>query len=101
FRSQGIGTALVKHALGLLDRAHVPTVRLDATTLGQRLYEQLGFVEEFLLVRYDGELPAAAELAGCERAPPEEWEPLAAFDQLVTSADRRPLLKRLFDANPT
>jgi len=98
-RGQGIGTALAKHALAELDRARIPTVRLDATTLGQHLYAQLGFVEEFPLMRYDGVLPRAAELAGCELAPPEEWETLAAFDQLVTGVDRRPLLMRLFAAN--
>jgi ribosomal protein S18 acetylase RimI-like enzyme len=100
-RGQGIGTALVRHALDALDKARIPTVRLDATTLGQHLYEQLGFVEQFRLMRYDGVLPPAAELAGSELAPPEEWETLAAFDQLVTRIDRRPLLSRLFAANPT
>jgi len=100
-RGQGIGTALVRYALDTLDKARIPTTRLDATTLGQHLYEQLGLVEEFRLVRYDGVLPPAAELPGSELAPPEEWETLAAFDQLVTRIDRRPLLSRLFAANPT
>src|ERR1043166_5775791 len=48
-RNQGIGTALVKHALEMLDRDRIPAVRLDATTLGQHLYEKLGFVEQFRL----------------------------------------------------
>src|SRR5437867_1836352 len=43
-RRKGVGTALMRHALELLERQGVVSVRLDATALGQPLYEKLGFV---------------------------------------------------------
>src|SRR3712207_6787044 len=60
-RGRGVGTALVRHALAALDRRGVPTVRLDATPLGQPLYERLGFTGQFRLSRYEGTLPPAEE----------------------------------------
>src|ERR1700687_3445839 len=43
-RGRGIGSALMRHALEYLDDRNVLTVRLDATPLGQPVYEKLGFV---------------------------------------------------------
>src|SRR5262245_62056873 len=59
-RGRGVGTALMTHALQFLDDCGVRSVRLDATPLGRPLYEKLGFVAQFELVRYAGTLPEAA-----------------------------------------
>jgi GNAT superfamily N-acetyltransferase len=99
-RGRGIGTALAQHALAFLDERKVPTVRLDATALGQSLYERLGFTPQYQLMRYEGTLPRAAELDVSEPAPPEEWDALMAFDERTTRTDRRPLLSRLFAEHP-
>src|SRR5690242_17875638 len=56
-RGRGVGGALMRHALDFLDRRAVRTVRLDATPLGRPLYEKLGFVAEYTLLRYAGALP--------------------------------------------
>jgi GNAT superfamily N-acetyltransferase len=56
-RGQGIGTALMKHVVQYLDDRGVATIRLDATPLGQPVYEKLGFVGDFTLDRYEGFLP--------------------------------------------
>lgn len=56
-RGKGIGTALMQHVLDYLDHRGVGTIRLDATPLGQKVYEKLGFVSEFTLERYEGFLP--------------------------------------------
>ncbi len=56
FRGQGIGKALMNHALAYLDGRGVMSVRLDATPLGQPLYEKLGFVAQFQMVRFAGEI---------------------------------------------
>ena len=53
-RGRGIGTAMMRHALKFLDERGVPTVRLDATPMGQPIYERLGFVPEYTLVRFEG-----------------------------------------------
>src|SRR5947208_710711 len=39
-RGQGIGKALMQHALAFLDEQKIASVRLDATPLGQPLYEK-------------------------------------------------------------
>src|SRR5262245_6183131 len=46
-RGRGIGKALMSHALEHLDRRGIACLRLDATPLGQPLYEKLGFQAEF------------------------------------------------------
>jgi GNAT superfamily N-acetyltransferase len=99
-RGRGIGMALMRHALDHLDRQGVTTVRLDATPLGQPLYERLGFVEQFALTRYAGTLPLAEPVGGVETAAPELWDELAALDREVTATDRRALLLRLFGEHP-
>jgi GNAT superfamily N-acetyltransferase len=99
-RGRGIGTALLNHALEYLDGRGVVTVRLDATPLGQPVYERLGFVEQFRLARYEGVISKTREVSGVDVAVPEHWEALAALDRSVTSTDRRRFLLRLFAEHP-
>jgi ribosomal protein S18 acetylase RimI-like enzyme len=99
-RGCGVGTALLTHALEFLGARGIATVRLDATPLGQPLYERLGFVEEFRLARYEGTPPPAAPAGGVEEADPDEWSALAALDEAGTGADRRRVLQRLFAERP-
>jgi GNAT superfamily N-acetyltransferase len=104
-RSRGIGKALMQHALAFLDSQGVPTIRLDATPMGKPLYEKLGFVEEYTLVRYDGVLPPSPapadsrlRSAGTEEAVP--LDKIVALDQAVTATNRTKLLLRLRRENP-
>jgi GNAT superfamily N-acetyltransferase len=102
FRRRGIGRALMEHALVFLDGQGVPTVRLDATPLGQPLYEQLGFVPQFRLARYVGiprpdDQPAHPAIVTVAAG---RWEELAAIDAAITNTDRRKLLLRLFVEHP-
>jgi GNAT superfamily N-acetyltransferase len=102
FRRRGIGRALMGRVLAHLDALGVAAVRLDATPMGQPLYEQLGFIEQFRLARFEGHLPpdgtpAAAEVVAVE---PARWEELAALDREVTRTDRRCFLLRLFAEQP-
>jgi predicted GNAT family acetyltransferase len=99
-RGRGIARAMMNHALNFLDRRGVTSVRLDATPLGQPLYDRLGFVEQFRLNRYGGVLPAAAAVAAVGAVAPHQWEGLAALDEGVTSTDRRPALLQLFAEHP-
>jgi GNAT superfamily N-acetyltransferase len=114
-RGRGVGAALMRHALDFLDQRAVRTVRLDATPLGRPLYEKLGFVAEYTLLRYFGRAPAAQDRgqraedrkpsglsSGLRVVPaaPEHLDRLARLDRTVTGADREPLLRRLFAERP-
>jgi GNAT superfamily N-acetyltransferase len=105
-RGRGIGRALLDHALAFLDERGIPSVRLDATPLGRPLYQTLGFVEEYTLIRHEGVLPAAGtavehadKITVCElRA--EHRERVLQLDRQITNTDRQVLLRRLFAEAP-
>jgi ribosomal protein S18 acetylase RimI-like enzyme len=99
-RGRGIGTALMEHALAYLQEQGVVTIRLDATPLGQSVYERLGFVEQFRLARYEGMLTGDQEISRVQTALPEDCEALATLDRTVTHTDRGPFLARLFAEQP-
>ncbi len=96
-RGKGIGQALMEHALACLDEQGVRTVRLDATPLGQPLYEKLGFVAEYTLARYAGNPIGSGDIAGVALAAASDREEAFALDRSVTQTDRRRLLERLLD----
>ena len=60
YRGRGIARRLMATALEWLDERGVATVRLDATPLGQPVYERLGFQPQFELQRWDGTCRHAA-----------------------------------------
>ena len=99
-RRQGIGSALLRHALEFLDGQAVKTVRLDATAAGQRVYEKLGFVPEYPLARYEGVVSRVE--AACDAVPVTETlvPELIAFDHRMTGTPRAKLLDRLFHESP-
>jgi GNAT superfamily N-acetyltransferase len=99
-RGRGIAKALMAHALSFLDSHEVSTVRLDATPLGQPVYERLGFVEQFKVARFEGVIPAGHDAAKAESALPPKWEALAELDHAITNTDRKRLLLRLFAEQP-
>jgi predicted N-acetyltransferase YhbS len=99
-RGQGIGKALMRQGLEFLDARGVESVRLDATPLGQPLYERLGFVTQFTLSRYAGMLPPAPPVLGVTTASVERWPDLMALDRQCTGTDRQKLLQRLFEERP-
>jgi GNAT superfamily N-acetyltransferase len=99
-RCRGIGKALLNHALEFLDQRRIPTIRLDATPLGRPLYEQLGFMEQFQVARYEGTLSPSPDAVEVQSAAPDQWEALAALDEAVTRTDRRRVLLRLFAEQP-
>jgi predicted N-acetyltransferase YhbS len=96
-RGKGIGRALMEHALTYLDVQGVRTVRLDATPLGQPLYEKLGFVTEYTLARFAGTPDSSDTVSGVALAAVTDHEAIFSLDQSVTHTDRRKLLSRLLD----
>ena len=57
-RGRGFARALMEHALAWTD-PQTPTVKLDATHLGEPLYRKLGFVDECVIERWTGEYSGA------------------------------------------
>jgi GNAT superfamily N-acetyltransferase len=100
-RGRGVGKTLMEHALAFLDGAGVRSVRLDATALGQPLYDQLGFVTQFPLTRYEGSLPAAEPTQDVETARPDQFAELLRLDRAVTGTDRRRYLEYIFGDDPS
>ncbi len=99
-RRRGLGTALMEHALAHLDGLGVPTVRLDATPLGRPVYEQLGFVAEHVLTRYEGTPGPTATPVGVQPLHPEHLEGLLRLDRAATGTDRRKVILRLLTEWP-
>jgi GNAT superfamily N-acetyltransferase len=94
-RGKGIGKALMRHALKFLQGGRVRSIRLDATVLGQPLYEKLGFVAEYSLNRYEGILPAGEPAPAVGPLRSDDMEAVLQLDRTVTRTDRRKLLPRL------
>jgi predicted N-acetyltransferase YhbS len=65
-RRQGIGRALLNHAIGYLDGLGVQTIALDSTPEGQPLYASLGFADAFELARWRGPVPLFASGAALD-----------------------------------
>jgi len=101
-RSQGIGKALMTHALEFLDRQGVRSIRLDATPLGQPLYEKLGFAVEYTLIRYAGVLsvPADQTSSAVRTGERNTWDTLVALDTAINRTNRSKFLRTLFAEQP-
>ena len=105
-RGRGIGTSLLEQ--GLASAADVTTVGLDATPLGQRLYERLGFCVEETLTRMEGAAGpvAVAVEADSPDAPPvrpmtpEDLVAVARLDAQATGLERSHMLRWLRDGAP-
>jgi GNAT superfamily N-acetyltransferase len=99
-RGRGIGTRLMQHALKVLDDRGVRTARLDATPLGQPIYEKLGFVAEYPLARWQGMALGGAFSADVGPVTPETLNSICALDRQITATDRRRLIEQLYQRHP-
>ena len=99
-RHQGIGRRLLEHALEYLDARGVRTARLDATALGRPIYERLGFVAEYELLRMQGVARATAAHSNVRALLPERLADLLELDRKVTATERGRLLEALYQEAP-
>jgi GNAT superfamily N-acetyltransferase len=99
-RRKGIATALLKHALEYLDAHKVGTVRLDATREGRAVYERLGFVPEYEVVRFEGKPKAAPAVETVRHATPRMLNGVIKFDRRMTGENREKMLRALFSQFP-
>lgn len=106
YRLRGVGRALFSQAVNYLESHGVQSLRLDATPLGQPLYEQFGFAVEFSLERYAGRVKcvdtprAASNSLMITAATPADFAEIAQLDHSITATDRARFLKQLFDLAP-
>ncbi|MFO0821459.1 MAG: GNAT family N-acetyltransferase [Pirellulales bacterium] len=106
YRLRGVGRTLFSQAVNYLESHGVHSLRLDATPLGQPLYEQFGFTVEFSLERYagrvlpDGSLPSVSNSLAITTATPADFAEIAQLDHLITATDRTRFLQHLFELAP-
>lgn len=105
-RRQGIGQALLTHALDYLEARGVQTIALDSTPAGQPLYARLGFVDAFELARWRGPFPtlAARESAGSgvdvRSMQAADLPAVTAYDAPLFGTDRSHILGALMAGRP-
>ena len=101
FRGRGVGKALMNRAVQVAEELGARTIRLDATPLGQPLYESLGFVPQYALTRYAGvAVPADATVLSAPQvlrvARSEDMPAILAVDSIATGTRRGKFLFLLF-----
>lgn len=89
-RRRGLARRLLEHALQYLDARGVGCVKLDATAMGQGLYEQLGFRAECVVERW---LRPAGPIAASQNVRPYAAD--RVLDRQAFGADRSTLLDKL------
>jgi GNAT superfamily N-acetyltransferase len=98
FRRRGLGTAMLNHAITCLEEGGAAAVRLDATPLGKKLYDTLGFADEHGLKRVEG-IARAAGGRGM-RLTAEALDSVCRFDAARFGADRSRMLELLWRQSP-
>jgi len=97
-RGQGIGSLLMSQALGVL--SDLPSIRLDATPAGHKVYQKLHFSDEYRLSRMETVVSSVGFAHHGNAARPMEKKDLPAvadIDRTVFGADRRMILEWLLE----
>ncbi|MFO1501911.1 MAG: GNAT family N-acetyltransferase [Verrucomicrobiota bacterium] len=94
-RRGGVGGALLRHALGYLQSRGAQAVKLDATPLGQPLYERSGFKPCGALTRYEAPVfhPKSDTVTdGVSALVERDWTELIALDATAFGLPRPEVL---------
>lgn len=102
FQRLGIGLALMEHLLDWLDQQGIMRVALDASPVGQPIYEKLGFFtcdQVYIFQRQNGgstfQLPKGMQLLTHQNL-----DLITATDKLAFGTDRSKILGTLLDTYP-
>jgi GNAT superfamily N-acetyltransferase len=98
-RGRGIGSRLFQHAMEHLRSLGVGTQKLDATPQGYPIYRSLGFVDEYVIERWERPAGIVAGDALPHMAV-ADLDQVCAWDHEVFGADRGALLRRLWQEGP-
>ena len=102
FQNQGIGLTLMRHLLAWLDKQGVQQVLLDASPMGQPLYEKLDFMacdEVYVMQRQTKKSTFRCPIE-VQFISTKNWDLIGATDKQVFGADRRRLLQALLKIYP-
>ena len=94
-RRRGIGTALLMAGIEYLEEKGVAAVKLDATPMGKQLYDTLGFVDEYVVERWQGTGQETGSPSNLTLLSRDHLEVVSAFDTPILGADRGRVLSRL------
>ena len=103
-RRQGIGTRMLHHCIDYLKARGAASIKLDATPMGQPVYEKIGFLPEYGAARWEGtnvEMPSLP--SGAPEVVPftsNDREALQALDKPVFGSNRTELLLKIREAAP-
>jgi GNAT superfamily N-acetyltransferase len=99
-RRKGYGTDLLKAAMDYCESQFVDVIKLDATSLGKKLYDTLGYHDEYGLKRVQGQ----GSHQSFENVHPmrsvDLWE-VVQLDIGFFGISRQRLLEALFEENPS
>jgi len=99
YRRRGIGTALLQTAMRFLEDQGIRSIKLDATPLGKKVYDRMGFVEEYGLQRRQGQ----GRRSTFERVTPltdADWADVLDLDTKVYGVHRGGVLRSFHAACP-
>jgi len=104
-RRQGLGRALLAHAINWIESRNVATIGLDATPIGKTLYDQAGFADVYTLQRQHTTVSNLGGKAGSAGGvTPLQAHDLSRIGHLDRAAffgvDRRRILRDLREAHP-
>ena len=101
-RRRGLGTVLLRHCIEYLEGRGVACVKLDATPLGKKLYDTLGFVDEYYIERkqVDAAPAVTADSAGISAMQIEDIDLLSRYDAPSFGAPRTQHLSLLLEQMP-
>jgi GNAT superfamily N-acetyltransferase len=105
-RGTGIAQSLVRHAILHLENRGIQSIRLDATAMGQGLYEKLGFKAEYDVVRYVGIGKLTLNFAQNGSLPcvyPKDpvFNEMTTLDRNITGTNRRAFISNLIENDNT
>lgn len=99
-RRKGYGSDLLKAAMDYCEAQRVEVIKLDATPLGKKLYDTLGYRNEYRLKRVQGQGSVQAFENVRTMRPVDLWE-VVQLDIGFFGVSRQRLLEALFDENPS
>lgn len=102
YRRIGVGTLLMKKAIGYLQDNGVETIKLDAVPEIADLYRKLGFVDEFESLRFmrinkNGTYTVSTNISPLKR---DDLRKTAVFDSHYFGANRLKVLSELYEDSP-